>query len=360
MPQGSVLGPLLWNVGYDWALRTVLPSGLSVTCYADDTLIIARGDDFNEAAHLSVVGVTAVVRRIRRIGLEVALQKTEALCFHGPRHAPPPMRYLGLVLDGRWSFYAHFQRLASKLMGAAAALSRLLPNVGGPDMACRRFYVGVVRSMALYGAPPIWADSLVKRKMFVLLRKPQRVIAVRAIRGNRTISYEAACVLAGSSPWDIDASISAEMYRLRAELSASARARLSRQRVLQRWTERLERPSAGLRTVEAICPVLKMWMKKKRGCLTFRLTQILSGTAASASISAIQPGGKRLQCVTIVTTAPKILRNILWRSAQRGIISVVILATLVLERVISHCRPWSRPWCPVGGLGTRCSPSARQ
>ena len=44
VPQGSVLGPLLWNIGYDWVLRGELPLGADLTCYADDTLITAGSD----------------------------------------------------------------------------------------------------------------------------------------------------------------------------------------------------------------------------------------------------------------------------------------------------------------------------
>lgn len=41
--QGSSgQGPLLWNLAYDAVLRNRLPSGLSVICYATDTLILAR------------------------------------------------------------------------------------------------------------------------------------------------------------------------------------------------------------------------------------------------------------------------------------------------------------------------------
>lgn len=41
VPQGSVLGPLMWNLAYDVVLRTALPSGCQAVCYADDTLVLA-------------------------------------------------------------------------------------------------------------------------------------------------------------------------------------------------------------------------------------------------------------------------------------------------------------------------------
>ncbi|XP_062527511.1 uncharacterized protein LOC134199851, partial [Bombyx mori] len=109
--------------------------------------------------------------------------------------------YLGLELDGRWSFRAHFEKLGPRLMATAGSLSRLLPNVGGPDQVARRLYMGVVRSMALYGAP-VWCHALTRENV-AALRRPQRAIAVRAIRGYRTVSFEAACLLAGAPPWDL-------------------------------------------------------------------------------------------------------------------------------------------------------------
>ncbi|KAG6459477.1 hypothetical protein O3G_MSEX011385, partial [Manduca sexta] len=89
VPQGSVLGPLLWNIGYDWVLRGANLLGVGVTCYADDTLVTATSKTFQDAAILAAVGTGHVVSRIRRLGLKVALEKTEAICFHGPRRGPP-------------------------------------------------------------------------------------------------------------------------------------------------------------------------------------------------------------------------------------------------------------------------------
>jgi len=41
VPQGSVLGPLLWNLAYDRVLRSALPPGSTVVCYADDTIVLS-------------------------------------------------------------------------------------------------------------------------------------------------------------------------------------------------------------------------------------------------------------------------------------------------------------------------------
>ncbi|KOC58723.1 hypothetical protein WH47_05390 [Habropoda laboriosa] len=72
-------------------------------------------------------------------------------------------RYLGLHLDSPWSFEPHFRLLVLQLERAAAAICRLLSNLGGPEEKVRRLYVCVVRLMALYGVP-IWADDLVARR----------------------------------------------------------------------------------------------------------------------------------------------------------------------------------------------------
>ncbi|KAJ0169513.1 hypothetical protein K1T71_015100 [Dendrolimus kikuchii] len=123
------------------------------------------------------------------------------------------MSYLGLTLDSKWNFGAHFTQMAPKLLRTAAALARLLPNVGGPGAACRRLYSGILRSMALYSAP-VWSQAL-HRKNRTLLRCCQHVLAVRAIRGYRTVSWTAATLLASDPPWELQAETLARVYQYR-------------------------------------------------------------------------------------------------------------------------------------------------
>lgn len=139
--------------------------------------------------------------------------------------------------------------------------------------------------MALYGAP-VWADTLSARNV-AMLRRPQRAMAVRVIRGYRTISHEAACLLAGSPPWDLEAKVLASMYRWRREVlerggrplpSVVERHRSELRRSLAaEWEARLAQPSAGHATIAAVRPVMEAWIGRRHGALTFRLTQMLSG-----------------------------------------------------------------------------------
>ena len=44
-PQGSRVGPLVWNVMYDDFLRMDLPAGTSIIGYADDALVVCAADN---------------------------------------------------------------------------------------------------------------------------------------------------------------------------------------------------------------------------------------------------------------------------------------------------------------------------
>lgn len=64
-----------------------LPPGLDVICYADDTLVTARGGTLEETESLATFGTEEIVRRIE--ALRLRMDNTEGLLFHGPCVSPP-------------------------------------------------------------------------------------------------------------------------------------------------------------------------------------------------------------------------------------------------------------------------------
>ncbi|XP_072766501.1 uncharacterized protein [Anoplolepis gracilipes] len=102
------------------------------------------------------------------------------------------IKYLGFHIDDRWSFAGHFDRLASRAEKAAVAISRLLPNLGGPDGRVRRVYAHTVLSILMYAAP-VWAsEAMATRRIQHAMRRVQRMdrSAARAppdIRGEDNI-----------------------------------------------------------------------------------------------------------------------------------------------------------------------------
>lgn len=114
VPQGFVLGPLLWNLAYDNVLRVNMEPDCSVVCYADDTLIVATADNVITACTRANIQTSRVIRRIRDLGLTVSESKTEAVVFHGKRRpkvipdivvvheyvqVKDHVKYLGIIIE---------------------------------------------------------------------------------------------------------------------------------------------------------------------------------------------------------------------------------------------------------------------
>ena len=128
------------------------------------------------------------------------------------------IRYMGVQLNRRLSFGEHLQIATAKAIQCGAALTRLMPNIGGPREAKRRQVASVVNSKLLYAAP-VWAKALqyhaIQRKLF----SAQRLVALRVVSAYRTVSTSAALVLASVPPIDSLAEERKGTFQLRKELT---------------------------------------------------------------------------------------------------------------------------------------------
>jgi len=235
VPQGSVLGPLLWNIAFDSVLQLRTESGCHTVCYADDTLIISTSDRLFDAIVKANIQIARVTRQIKKLGLKVAEAKTEAVLFCKKKPVLMPMvrvgsasiqvtdsmKYLGVMVDGSWNFRAHFRYVENKASKVVRALSRLMPNLRGPGERKRHLYATVFTSVVMY-ASPIWAEafSSASDKVTRPLRRLQRTIAIRTIACYRTVSFDAVTLLARNPPWPLEASMRSRIYSRISDLKA--------------------------------------------------------------------------------------------------------------------------------------------
>lgn len=307
VPQGSVLGPLLWNIAYDEVLETRLDPGCFLIGYADDTLIIVTADSVDIAEIKANIQTAAIIRKIHKIGLSVATHKTEIAIFHGRRkpyryptirvgedyiEAKTTLKYLGIIFDSRLTFGDHFKYVAAKASKVVSALGRLMPNLKGPSEAKRRLYAGTVMSVLTYGSP-VWHDamepvtSLARNRQAPMLRV-QRFLALRVISAYRTVSLDAALILSRIPPIYILSGYYRRTYLRIRDLKSqniwtpeedSEIRRMERALMFRQWSIHINsrRNPFGLRIRNAVAPVFLEWMghSNKWGC-NFHLTQILS------------------------------------------------------------------------------------
>lgn len=378
VPQGSVLGPLLWDIGYNRVLSDVaLPPRCATVCYADDTLVLAAGRDWAESRSRVNEALAAVVSAISSLDLRVAPQKTEAVFMHDGSWGIPPeasivvdgtrvqvggcIKYLGLTLDGTWSFVQHFERLAPRLEAVANQCARLMPNLGGPGGKARRLYATAISSVALYGAPAWDVEAQRSTRILGILRAALRRVAIRVVRGYRTNSFAGATLLAGIPPWEITAGMYAETFRCsREERSAPGgltpwRAKaikiIAKRRMFGRWQEWARgRIRGGARVREVLAPRIVGWVDRKWGFLTFRFTQILTGHGCfGAFLHRIGKEGtpECHHCPALIDTAQHTLAECPAWTDQRMGLAVFFGRDLSLSNVVRGILQSREAWTAV-------------
>jgi hypothetical protein len=85
VPQGSVLGSLLWNVFYDGVLKVEVPPGIDMVAYADDLALIATSKERNTLEQIIKQSVNRIEEWMLANSLELAPGKKEAVILSGRR-----------------------------------------------------------------------------------------------------------------------------------------------------------------------------------------------------------------------------------------------------------------------------------
>ena len=283
VPQGSVLGPTLWNAAYNGVLEVASDpeGGVRSVAYADDLALVIKGYTEAQVEERANCALQKIDEWMEAHQMELAPEKTEAVFLIGKKrlrrevdgiqlrgHQVKPkqtVRYLGVVLDRAMTYGPHIKAASEKAAAVSVQLGRIMPRTRGCGERRRKLLATVAASVALYAAP-VWGEAVERvARNRTRLESAQRTSAVRVSRAYRTVSSPALFVIARTVPWG---------HTVTERLTGR-----SRQETIQawaaEWTAGADNP-LGQWTRRLIGDLVG-WYGREHGDVTYRLTQILTG-----------------------------------------------------------------------------------
>nr|CAX36788.1 hypothetical protein [Papilio dardanus] len=216
-PQGSVLGPTLWNLLMNDLLLLPLPEGVTMVAYADDISILIEANSRARIESKDKATLTLVRDWGERNRLDFSPPKSTTMTIKGKFQRPPVIRFngvsirnvrsakfLGVVMDASLSFTQHASEIGEKATKGFGKLSHISTSSWGIRYPSLKLLYKVIYVPILTYAAECWFE---RAKMFAVrsaLLRSQRNSLVLITKAYRSTSTAALSVLAGVLPADLE------------------------------------------------------------------------------------------------------------------------------------------------------------
>jgi hypothetical protein len=190
VPQGSVLGPLLFLIYLNEFPHIVRIQHTPVVLYADDAMVFVSCNRSQEYFSDYVnIALTKIINWLTLLNLKLNLKKTKLIQFRN--YATNPIislnvtvagitveevsseRFLGVMIDTHLNWKAHINQINKKISSNCYSLS-VLAETCSENIVISAYY-GNVYALLTYGTI-FWGNSLDVNKTFVLQKRCLKTI----------------------------------------------------------------------------------------------------------------------------------------------------------------------------------------
>ncbi|XP_049883069.1 uncharacterized protein LOC126378732 [Pectinophora gossypiella] len=224
--QGSIGGPILWNLLLDPLLKGLEERGDYVQAFADDVVLVFHGETALEVGRQANAALAYVQDWGKKNKLNFGPQKTKAMTMTNKIKYDTPVldmggigiemsndiKILGLHIDRKLTFNKHVSEVCKKAIVIYKQLSRAAKVDWGlhPEII-RIIYNATIEPIILYAAS-VWAPEVDKLGVQKQLNNVQRGFAQKMTKAYRTVSLNSALVLSGLLPLDLRIKEAAALY----------------------------------------------------------------------------------------------------------------------------------------------------
>lgn len=219
-PQGSLFGPVLWNVTMERLLKLELPEYAFIQAYADDIALSVSANNRKELQIRSAEILDLILHWGAARKLNFSSIKSVAVPFKGNLTpgftiqfgnerivTKSSAKYLGIVLDSKLDLKNHVESLRSKSLDIFTRMR----GIFGADWGMKRenariLYNCVFLPRVLYEVQ-FWHNTTARAKKNATLNVLQRRSLLGITSAYRTAATESLQVIAGTLPLDLEASL---------------------------------------------------------------------------------------------------------------------------------------------------------